>query len=144
MDRIHCASGRDLTVVSVVKHFDLQASFVKKKKCIYIFSETVTEIDIGCKHTVTEISSIFITVPCFVYYDKDNNEVASDLENTLDKNGYNVIGIAKNYQEALTLFYKLPVDLVIIDVFLGDNPEGITFAETISTVPNSLKPFLFL
>ncbi len=75
---------------------------------------------------------------------EDNNEVASDLENTLDKNGYNVIGIAENYQEALTLFYKLPVDLVIIDVFLGDNPEGITFAETISTVPNSLKPFLFL
>ncbi|WP_435263366.1 LytR/AlgR family response regulator transcription factor [Tenacibaculum sp. nBUS_03] len=75
---------------------------------------------------------------------EDDVEVSSELKSTLEKNGYTISGIAENYQKALTLFYKLPVDLVIIDIFLGENPEGITFAETISTVPNSLKPFIFL
>lgn len=75
---------------------------------------------------------------------EDDVEVSSELKSTLEKNGYTVSGIAENYQKALTLFYKLPVDLVIIDIFLGENPEGITFAETISTVPNALKPFIFL
>lgn len=75
---------------------------------------------------------------------EDDIDVASELKSTLEKNEYTVVGIAINYQEALTMFYKLPIDLVIIDVFLGENPEGITFAETISIVPNSLKPFIFL
>ncbi|CAM1372866.1 LytR/AlgR family response regulator transcription factor [Tenacibaculum xiamenense] len=75
---------------------------------------------------------------------EDNPEISSELKETLEKNGYQVLAIAETYQEALTLFYKLPVDLVIVDIFLGENPEGITFAETISTVPNSLKPFIFL
>ena len=75
---------------------------------------------------------------------EDNLSLATELKNTLENNDYHVVGIANNYQEALTLFYQFPIDLVIIDVFLGDNPEGITFAETISIVPNSLKPFIFL
>ena len=75
---------------------------------------------------------------------EDNSIIAMELKSILEKNGYNVVGIGHNYQEALSLFYELTVDLVIIDVFLGENPEGITFAETISTVPKSLKPFIFL
>lgn len=57
---------------------------------------------------------------------------------------YSIVGVAKTYAEALDMFYKHSVDIVIIDVFLNGNPEGIAFAETINVVPNSLKPFVFL
>ncbi|MDO5969865.1 response regulator transcription factor [Flavivirga aquimarina] len=59
-------------------------------------------------------------------------------------NEYNLVGVASTYAEALSLFYKNKVDIVIIDVFLNGNAEGITFAETISVVPNKSKPFVFL
>lgn len=75
---------------------------------------------------------------------EDTPEVAKKLQYLLEENNYNIVGIATNYHEAISLFYKLPIDIVIIDVFLGDNPDGITFAETISVVPNALKPFVFL
>lgn len=66
------------------------------------------------------------------------------LAKTLEANNYTVVGIATTYSDALTMFYKYQVDLVIIDVFLNGQPEGITFAETISIVPNASKPFVFL
>ncbi|MGG8495791.1 LytR/AlgR family response regulator transcription factor [Tenacibaculum sp. TC6] len=75
---------------------------------------------------------------------EDQHQSAFELKSVLEKNGYNVVGTAPSYKEALTLFYNTPVDVVIIDIYLGENPEGIMFAETISTVPNSLKPFIFL
>lgn len=75
---------------------------------------------------------------------EDNEEVIEDLVSTLENYNYNIIDVARNYKDALISYYKNSIDIVIIDIFLGDNPEGIAFAETISTVPNSLKPFLFL
>ncbi|WP_196888028.1 LytR/AlgR family response regulator transcription factor [Aureivirga sp. CE67] len=75
---------------------------------------------------------------------EDSEEQAQKLKTVLKKNKYNVIGIANNLQHALKLFYELSVDIVVIDVYLGENPDGITFAETISIVPNSIKPFVFL
>ncbi len=66
------------------------------------------------------------------------------LKEVLEENNYNVIAIASTFQEALIFFYQLSVDLVIIDVYLGANPDGVTFAETISITPNVLKPFVFL
>lgn len=75
---------------------------------------------------------------------EDTPEEATMLKEVLLENNYNVVGIANTYQEALTIFYKLPIDIVVIDVFLDGNPDGITFAEMISIVPNALKPFVFL
>ncbi|NHN27867.1 response regulator transcription factor [Flavobacterium jejuense] len=75
---------------------------------------------------------------------EDTLEDAMILQEVLEENNYNVVGIANTYQEALSLFYELTIDIVIIDVFLDGNPDGITFAETISIVPNALKPFVFL
>jgi two-component system LytT family response regulator len=66
------------------------------------------------------------------------------LSNVLLANNYNLIGIASTYNEALNLFYDNKVDIVIIDVFLNNNPEGIVFAETINVVPGASKPFVFL
>ncbi|REH00430.1 LytR/AlgR family response regulator transcription factor [Flavobacterium aquicola] len=75
---------------------------------------------------------------------EDTPEQSDTLSKVLLANNYNIAGVAQNYTDALTLFYKNPVDIVVIDVFLDGKPDGITFAETISIVPNAAKPFVFL
>lgn len=75
---------------------------------------------------------------------EDSKEVSDSLKALLESNDFNVIAVAENYKDALKVFYDEPIDLVIIDVFLNGVPDGVTFAETISTVPGKLKPFIFL
>lgn len=75
---------------------------------------------------------------------EDTKSESDELANVLVDNEYNIVGVATNYTEALTMFYQNKVDLVIIDVFLNGQPEGITFAETITITPNAVKPFVFL
>jgi two-component system LytT family response regulator len=75
---------------------------------------------------------------------EDTAAESDALVKVLVSNGYNVVGVAPTYSEALRLFYRNKVDVVIIDIFLNGNPEGITFAETINVIPNSSKPFVFL
>lgn len=75
---------------------------------------------------------------------EDSTEQSDALSKVLLANKYNVVGVAQNYTDALTLFYKNTVDILIIDVFLDGKPEGITFAETINIIPNVSKPFVFL
>ena len=74
---------------------------------------------------------------------EDTKSEEEALKSVLLENGYNIVGVATNYTEALTLFYNQKVDLIIIDVFLNGQPEGITFAETITITPNVAKPFVF-
>ncbi|MGO4772387.1 LytR/AlgR family response regulator transcription factor [Flavobacterium sp. W22_SRS_FK3] len=66
------------------------------------------------------------------------------LIKVLTENNYNIVGVARTHQEALTMFYQNTIDIVVIDVFLDGKPDGITFAETINIVPNGQKPFVFL
>lgn len=75
---------------------------------------------------------------------EDTPAQSDALSKVLVANNYNVIGIAPTYTEALDLFYKNTIDIIIIDVFLDGKPEGITFAETINIIPNAAKPFVFL
>lgn len=75
---------------------------------------------------------------------EDTKFESDELAKVLVDNEYNIVGIATNYTEALTMFYHNKVDLVIIDVFLNGQPEGITFAEAITITPNVAKPFVFL
>lgn len=75
---------------------------------------------------------------------EDTSADSDALAKVLLANEYNLVGIASTYNEALTLFYNNKVDVVIIDVFLNGNAEGITFAETINIVPNKSIPFVFL
>ncbi|MFK7785428.1 MAG: LytR/AlgR family response regulator transcription factor [Crocinitomicaceae bacterium] len=74
---------------------------------------------------------------------EDQKEESDSLVASLTNNGFNVL-VEENYKYALKTFYEASIDLVIIDVFLDGMPDGITFAETISTVPGALKPFIFL
>lgn len=75
---------------------------------------------------------------------EDTATESDALVKVLTDNNYNIVGIASTYNEALTMFYNNVVDIVVIDVFLDGKPDGITFAETINIVPNSVKPFVFL
>jgi two-component system LytT family response regulator len=75
---------------------------------------------------------------------EDTPEQSDALIKVLLANNYNIVGVARNYTDALTLFYKSTVDIIVIDVFLDGKPDGITFAETINIVPNASKPFVFL
>lgn len=75
---------------------------------------------------------------------EDTVSESDALVKVLTDNNYNVVGVASNYNDALTMFYNNVVDIVVVDVFLDGKPDGITFAETINIVPNSLKPFVFL
>jgi DNA-binding LytR/AlgR family response regulator len=66
------------------------------------------------------------------------------LVKVLAENNYKVVGVATTCNEALSMFYKNAVDIIVIDVFLDGKPDGIAFAETISIIPNAIKPFVFL
>lgn len=74
---------------------------------------------------------------------EDNADEGQALKELFEKD-YAVAGLARTYGEALELFYKSKPDVVIINVFLDGKPEGISFAETINTVPISSRPFVFL
>lgn len=75
---------------------------------------------------------------------EDVPEQSDALSKVLLAHKYDIVGVARNYKDAITLFFNSSVDIIIIDVFLDGKPDGITFAETINSIPNASKPFVFL
>ena len=75
---------------------------------------------------------------------EDTKAQSDALTKVLNSNNYNIVGVATSYKDALDLFYNNKVDIVVIDIFLNGNPDGITFAETINVVPDASRPFVFL
>lgn len=69
---------------------------------------------------------------------EDTPEESNALSKVLLENNYNIVGVARTFKDALTLFYNEKIDIAIIDVFLDGKPDGIAFAETISIVPNTV------
>ena len=49
---------------------------------------------------------------------EDTPAESEALVKVITENNYNVVGVARTHQEALTLFYQNIIDIVIIDVFL--------------------------
>lgn len=79
-----------------------------------------------------------------VFIIEDTPAESDRLIKVLEANNYNVTGVARSFKEALTKFYQVKVDIVIIDIFLNGVADGISFAETISIIPEASKPFVFL
>jgi two-component system, LytTR family, response regulator len=75
---------------------------------------------------------------------EDTPAESNALIQVLEAHEYSVVGVARSHQEALELFYTNKVDILVIDIFLNGIPEGISFAETINSVPNAARPFVFL
>ncbi len=50
---------------------------------------------------------------------EDTPEESNALSKVLLENNYNIVGVARTFKEALTLFYNEKIDIAIIDVFFG-------------------------
>ncbi len=75
---------------------------------------------------------------------EDTPEESKALIKVLTENNFTIVGVATKYADALAMYYAHKIDIVIIDIFLNGQPEGINFAETINIVPENTKPFVFL
>jgi DNA-binding LytR/AlgR family response regulator len=75
---------------------------------------------------------------------EDTKEESDILVELLENNGFTIEGVARTFKEAIDLFYTKDFDIVIIDIFLNQQPDGIAFAEFIDAQRDKLKPFIFL
>ncbi len=75
---------------------------------------------------------------------EDDNHEAVLLSCLLNKIGYNVIGICENGREALSTFYSKEPDIILIDIHLNGEMDGIQVAEKINFDMLNRKPFIFL
>ncbi len=75
---------------------------------------------------------------------EDRKEESDLLIALLEENQYEISGIARTHSDAVKLMRSVDFDIAIIDVYLGEHPEGIAFAETLNAQPDLSKPFVFL
>lgn len=72
---------------------------------------------------------------------EDEVIISKDLSNMLIKMGYEVIGDALNYNEAINILEKDKPDLILIDINLNGPKDGIELAEKIKK--DYQIPFIF-
>ena len=73
---------------------------------------------------------------------EDELIIAEDIRMMLEDLGYEVIGTVPDYSEAIELMDKNLPDVVLIDILLAGEKDGITLAETIREKFN--LPFIFI
>lgn len=73
---------------------------------------------------------------------EDDVFIAQDIREHLENMDYQVVGIAYDAEEAQSFLAKKTLDLVLLDINLGDGPDGIKVAESIRD--HYQLPFLFL
>jgi DNA-binding LytR/AlgR family response regulator len=73
---------------------------------------------------------------------EDESIVAMDLAMRLQKAGYEVVGMADNSDEALTLFKEDEPDLVLMDININGEKDGIETAKMLKKVRE--VPLIFL
>ena len=73
---------------------------------------------------------------------EDEGIVAIALEDTLQMEGYQVCGIADNGKEALRIAEKETVDLVLLDIHIKGDWDGIETARRLTALRNI--PFIYL
>ena len=73
---------------------------------------------------------------------EDELIIAEDIRMMLEDLGYEVIGTVPDYSEAIELLNKNLPDVVLIDILLAGEKDGITLAETIREKFN--LPFIFI
>ncbi|HEX2574586.1 MAG TPA: ATP-binding protein [Polyangia bacterium] len=72
-----------------------------------------------------------MTAPKRIFIVEDQRLIAADLENTLKKLGYKVVGSVSSGEEALQKTLDARPDLVLMDIRLRGEMDGITAAEAI-------------
>ena len=73
---------------------------------------------------------------------EDNPITAMDLNEIVDSNGMKVVGIAGSVEDALKIYDRNDVDVILIDIQLKGNLDGIDLATIIAKKGN--VPFIFL
>jgi two-component system, LytTR family, response regulator LytT len=66
-----------------------------------------------------------------IFIVEDESIVAKDIQNSLVKLGYNVVGIANNGKEAIEKITELSPDLVLMDIMIKGSMTGIEVSEKI-------------
>lgn len=72
---------------------------------------------------------------------EDEGIIAADMENMLEKMGYEVLETAMDYEEAIERLEEETPDLILLDVNLGGRKDGIDLAAVINE--NYQIPFIF-
>lgn len=72
----------------------------------------------------------------------DETIVALDIKNTLEKYGYNVVGIATTSQEAISLVKSSKPNLILMDIMIKGKKDGIETASEINEFADI--PIVFL
>src|ERR1700744_6364646 len=73
---------------------------------------------------------------------EDESIVALDLQESLEAEGYTVSGVADNGVEALERYTALHIDLVLLDINIKGDWDGIETAHRLMAVKK--RPFIFL
>jgi DNA-binding LytR/AlgR family response regulator len=77
-----------------------------------------------------------------IFIVEDESIVAKDIQNSLTKLGYNVVGIANNGKDAVDKITELMPDLVLMDIMIKGDITGIDVSELIKEKVN--VPVIFL
>lgn len=75
---------------------------------------------------------------------EDSPDEADYLESFLRKLGCTDIRITTALNDAVAAYDAGLPDICLIDIYLGDKPDGILFAETINEHREQKRPFIFL
>jgi len=73
---------------------------------------------------------------------EDEGIVGLELQESLQEEGYNVVGVADNGLEAIELLEKNHVDLVLLDVNIKGSLDGIQTAAELKKIKN--VPFIYV
>lgn len=77
-----------------------------------------------------------------IFIVEDESIVAKDIQNSLTKLGYTVVGIANNGNDAIERIIELQPDLVLMDIMIKGDLTGIDVSEKIKEKIN--VPVIFL
>jgi len=77
-----------------------------------------------------------------IFIVEDESIVAKDIEHSLTKLGYNVVGISNNGNDALEKIMELSPDLVLMDIMIKGTLNGIEVTEKLKEKMN--VPVIFL
>lgn len=74
---------------------------------------------------------------------EDDPLTAFDLKEVLTENQFEVVGVSKSYEEALKTFHTKKPEVILADVKLGSEKDGIDFVNTINS-PSIVCPVVYL
>lgn len=76
---------------------------------------------------------------------EDDSLEATLLKEYLEEYNYNIVKVTSTVDEALDVYSSQTIDLIIVDIFLNEKPEGIDFIKALPKQnPNFTTPCIFL